>query len=269
MENKIYLSATSINAFKTCKRRYKYKYIEKINNNVKLESKYISFGQSMHKAIADFNSIQNKEFKTLQILQNLLRKNWIREGYENIDEEREFGLKGLKMLEEYFNNPQDMASKNLLIENTLKEYRNNNIILIGKIDRAIVTLNNEIEVIDYKTGNTIEYGGDFVLDPQIAVYIELFKNNFNKVPNYISFYYLAHNKKVQIKIEPQHINLISNFLNDTINQIITEKEYPCNVSESCDYTCEFCDICDKSYNIEEKLLNELKTDNLEVNSTVF
>ncbi|WP_156874014.1 PD-(D/E)XK nuclease family protein, partial [Thermobrachium celere] len=87
------------------------------------------------------------------------------------------------------------------------EYRNNNIILFGKIDRAIVTLNNEIEVIDYKTGNTIEYEGDFVLDPQIACYIELFKNNFNIVPNYISFYYLTHNKKVQIKIEPQHINL--------------------------------------------------------------
>ncbi|SHF39390.1 RecB family exonuclease [Caloramator proteoclasticus] len=259
MQNKIYLSASSINIFKTCKRRYKYKYIDKLNKDTKLESKFISFGQSIHKAIADFNSIQNKEFKTLQILQNLLRKNWNREGYEGIDEEREFGLKGLKMLEEYFYNPQDIATENLLIENTIKEYRNNNIILIGKIDRAIINLNNEIEIIDYKTGNTIEFGGDFVLDPQIAIYTELFKNNFNKVPDYVSFYYLAHNKKVQIKIEPQHINLISEFLNDTTNDIITEKELPCNVSESCEYTCEFCDICDKSYNIDEKLLDELKT----------
>ncbi|WP_427340449.1 PD-(D/E)XK nuclease family protein [Caloranaerobacter sp. DY30410] len=96
--NKIYLSATSIKTYLSCKKRFKYKYLNKIDIGKTISNKYISFGNSMHMALADYNMITDESYKTLDILHNLLRKNWIRDGYSSIKKEKEYGQMGLKLL---------------------------------------------------------------------------------------------------------------------------------------------------------------------------
>lgn len=152
---KLILSDTSIKTYLTCKKRFKYRYIDNIDMGNKVTSKYISFGNSIHMALADFNLITNESYKTIDVLHDLLRKNWISKGYDSIDEEKDFGLRGLKMLSRYFENPLDVGTENLIIEQMIFKDMDK-YTLCGKIDKAYIREDGIVEILDYKTGKTIK-----------------------------------------------------------------------------------------------------------------
>lgn len=199
---KLYLSNTSIKTFLKCKRKFKYKYLDKIRAETNKSNKYLSFGNSIHKTLADFNSIKDSKYRNLDILQNLLRRNWIREGYESIAEEKEFGLRGLDMLSSYYSNPLDDGKQNLLIEE--KIYKNNgDYILCGKLDKVFVNKDDCVEIIDYKTGSSV-----VPIDTlQLPIYLILAKEKLGYYPAAISLYYLSKNKKIFEKIDENFIKL--------------------------------------------------------------
>jgi len=60
-EGKVFISSTSINIFNTCKRRFKYKYIDRMPEIQRITNKYLSYGQSIHAALAQFNLISLKD----------------------------------------------------------------------------------------------------------------------------------------------------------------------------------------------------------------
>lgn len=242
-EGKIYISSTSINIFNTCKRRFKYKYIDRITEIQRITNKYLSYGQSIHSALAQFNLISDERYKTLDMLQNLLRKNWKREGYESIDEERKFGLKALKVLENYFKNPLDSGTKNLIIEEMIKKDLDDKFVLSGKLDKVILNSDNQIEVIDYKSGDVIEYDESMPIDLQLAIYFILTHHKLKTYPTYISYYYLSHNKKISKKVSETEFKIIENLINNILEEIKSETEYPCSPNSLCERNCEYFQIC--------------------------
>lgn len=195
---KLYISTTSIQTFLQCRKKFKYKYIDKLSLSEKKTSKYISFGSSMHLALADFNSIKDQNLKTLDILHNLLRKNWVRDGYESIQEEKEFGLRGLDMLSNYYSNPKDTGKDNLIIEKMLyKDF--NDYTLCGKLDKVYLRSDNTIEILDYKTGNTITA----IDNLQLSIYLILANKELGYYPKSVSLYYLPSNKKITESVDSE------------------------------------------------------------------
>ena len=193
---RLYLSSSNIQVFLSCKKKYKYKYVEKVNTNSKIQSKHLSFGNSIHAALAQFNMLTDKHYRTEGNLHTLLRKNWKREGYASIEEEREYGLKALDMLSNYFNNPQDQGQKNLLVEEMIRKDMDGKFILSGKLDKVYVREDGLLETIDYKTGNTIEA----LTGIQMPIYILLTHEKVGRFPDVISYYYIAHGKKIEQSI---------------------------------------------------------------------
>jgi ATP-dependent helicase/DNAse subunit B len=242
--NKLYLSSTSIQLFKSCKRRFKYKYIDKVSSGQKITSKYMSYGQSVHTAIAQFNMITDENYRTLEILHKLLRKNWMRDGFNDIEEEKKFGNKALRILEGYFKNPQDVGTKNLIVEGMIKKDLDSQFVLTGKIDRAFINLDDKIEITDYKTGDTIEHPDEFTLDPQLAIYAVLAEHKLKQFPQTISYYYLSHNKKVVRNVEGSYAQAIKDYLMSIVEEIRNERHYPCSPSDYCERTCEYYNTCD-------------------------
>ncbi|HPG29403.1 MAG TPA: GGDEF domain-containing protein [bacterium] len=78
-----------------------------ISGNVDLQSyytgsnKYQNFSKSVYKTIQDFYKLQINK-RNLEYLKNSLRQNWIREGYSTIEEERQFGMEALEILEKFY-----------------------------------------------------------------------------------------------------------------------------------------------------------------------
>lgn len=263
--NKLYLSSTNMQVFLNCKRKYKYKYIDRMNTKVKIQSKYLSFGSSIHMALAQFNRITDKQYRTIDNLHMLLRKNWRREGYVSLDEEREYGMKALAMLSNYFNNPQEQGQKNMIIEEMIKKDMEDKFILCGKLDKVYLRNDGLIETVDYKTGNTIEPLNKL----QMPIYILLTKEKLGRYPDIISLYYMARNKKIEQKVTDEFVNDVLGCLWDLYEMISNEREFPCNPTKNCINMCEYYEMCNEAKDHNFIIINMLKRLKEEEIDTVF
>lgn len=261
---KLYLSNTSIKTYLTCKKKFKLKYVDKVQTEQNKSNKYMSFGNSMHLALADFNMITDTKYKTLEVLHNLLRKNWVRDGYESIEEEREFGKKGLDMLSTYYNNPKDIGNKNLIIEKMIyKEC--GDYILCGKLDK-VYEHDDLVEIQDYKTGQKISQ----IDNIQLPLYLILANHQLNYYPSIVSLYYLAHNKKNITKVDTEFIEKSTNFIYSLCNTICSEVNFEASPNSYCNLNCEYYNICEEAKDESMMIINSLKQicDNGNI-STVF
>ncbi|MTI67510.1 MAG: PD-(D/E)XK nuclease family protein [Firmicutes bacterium] len=252
MSNKLYLSNSSIKTFLKCKQKFKFKHIDKIDTGKKTESKYMSFGNSMHAALADYNNITNPQYKTLKNLHNLLRKNWIREGYETIEEEKSYGEMGLNMLTQYYNDRKDKEIENYIIEDmvfkNMKDY-----VLCGKLDKVYLREDKKVEVLDYKTGKT----SGLIDKIQLPIYLILTKEKLNYYPDIISIYYLKSNKKLNKALNKDTIKKATESILKLCEVIKNEKNYDASPNAYCKKYCEYFDICEAAKNKNQNIINEL------------
>lgn len=254
-KQKPHLSCSSIRAFLDCNKKYQYQYLDKINVPQNQSVKHLSFGKSIHRALAKFNRITDQSQRNIDTLHALLRKNWVRKGYSSIEEERAFGLRGLDMLTRYYEDPKDQGKETILIEEMLsidlKEY-----ILDGVLDKVYVTHDNNLEIIDYKTGNNM-----YPLDNlQLPIYLFLSKEKLGVYPNLVSYYFLSHNKKYTREVTKELINDLSMDIHNLCTSIIKTKDFHHNSTPYCKSNCQYyqlCSIlnfkCNHSFNINTKL----------------
>ncbi|WP_202709472.1 RecB family exonuclease [Sporosalibacterium faouarense] len=265
MSTNLYLSKTSISTYLNCQRRFKYKYIDKINPKQKITNKYMAFGNSMHLTLADFNKLTENKYRTIDNLHNLLRKNWIRDGYDSRDEEREFGLWGLEMLTNYFKNPQDKGSDNLIIEEMI--YLNKeDYTLCGKLDKVYKNENGTTEILDYKTSKSISS----IDNLQLPLYLMLAKSKLGYYPSVVSLYYLAENKKISKEVNESFIAKCTNDVLSLCDEIISKSEYECRPDAYCESKCENFNVCDPLKNENLIILNKIKNfENETYNENIF
>lgn len=259
------ISNSAIQVFKSCKRRFKYKYIDRLKTDTKISSKNLSFGNSIHSAIAQFNYIKGDEYRSQDVLQNLLRKNWIRDGYTSVDEERNYGLKGLKMLENYYNNPLDTGKDTKFIETMIYKSLDNNMMLCGKIDKTYIREDGFTEVLDYKTSENITKCENPHENPQLLMYILLAKEKLGYYPQAISFYYLSKNVKFVHNVEEKDIVVANDYISDIIHQITSEQIYGASPTVCCKSSCEYYQFCEAGQDMSEIIMHELelcKTNNV-------
>lgn len=130
---KLFISNTGINLFKNCKRRFKYKYIERINITLP-KSHYLSFGTSLHNTLAEYNSL-SPELQTYENLFPILQKHWSSERYESKEDEDSYLLKSKEMLEDYCNDRKDLG-RIILSEEMIKHDIGKNLTLCGKFEHC-------------------------------------------------------------------------------------------------------------------------------------
>lgn len=237
----LHLSNTSMRAFLDCKQKFKYKYIDKVYTDKSPPNKYLSFGNSIHATLAQFNKVTDTSYRTLDHLIDLFKKNWIRSGYDSIEEERYFGLRGMDMLTEYFHDPQDVSKQNYLVEEMIKFQINKQFILCGKIDKLFLNSHDQIELLDYKTGKNI-----CPMDSlQNAIYLLLSKHVLGRYPDIVSFYHLSHNKKNRQKVTDTIINESIILVSDVYEQIAKEALFSANNSIYCKENCAYYATCPK------------------------
>ena len=216
-------------------------------------NKYLSFGNSMHATLRDFNMITDKTFRTLDVLHNLLRKNWIRQGYDSVDEERRFGLRGLEMLTNYYLDPKDKGRETILIEEMIyKDF--DGYTLCGKVDKIYEKEDSTIEVIDYKTGNTIEEFESI----QLSIYLILAESRIGTFPDQVSLYYLSSNQKVTHSVDEALINSAIEQVHQLCEFIYNNNVYDFNPTPYCKMNCEFYEMCDGAKDTNLIVLNSLK-----------
>ncbi len=241
IENRFFYSA--INTYLTCPLQYKYQYLLKIPTEA---SASLSFGNTIHTTLQKFYKkfLSDKKVDE-KVLIELLHKNWIPIGYHSFEHEKRVKEEGEKILINYYKKFHHPDLKIIALEKSFRFRLDNRYLIVGKIDRIDINEKNEIEIIDYKTGE-IPDEKKLKNDLQLTIYTLALLNDQEIKPSLekitVSYHYLQKNKKISFKktddeIEKVKIKIIENI--EKINQ----NQFDPKVGPWCDF-CPFRIICD-------------------------
>lgn len=273
MEEHIYgrqkerISYSHISTFEKCPLMYSYRYIERVPVP---PSKYLSFGNSIHAAIEEFQKIYFLSEKPLtdtdseDLIVELLNKHWKSEGYDSQSEMNQWKQKAIKALHSYFLPwfffQLEDSYETIAIEDWF-EVDFEICSLIGKIDRIDLRKADDAiyyRIIDFKTGENIPAKHSQSEDLQLYVYTygaeNLLKQKLNgSLPDdeflkieKIMFYYILPGKEVENSLEEGRRTFARQKIASQAAEIINARkagDFPARTGNHCRW-CDFQNICE-------------------------
>jgi putative RecB family exonuclease len=255
-------SFSKLNLFDNCKKQYYFNYLDPEIAPRKKEfikpRDYKTKGQAVHGAITLFYHLPDKE-RTLENLKKCLEQAWFSElnsdlkpplgllgGFKDIEHEREAYRESLIMLKNFFELKDDKPSLFLIpsknIKDSFDDYKDmikpigDKISISGKFDQIDKLENNNLRIIDFKTGKNNQ--NIF----QLEFYKLLAELNFNSKVETVSFYYLG-NKKIKnynaFNIDNEKVR---EEILEKVETIKNTKKFPPNPTRLCSH-CDFQEIC--------------------------
>ena len=246
---KMIYSVSQIQTYNLCPRKYMYQYVLKIPT---INRHYFDFGTTLHSVIEEISIlIEQKDEKDLELIfskaLNLLSKKWISKGYLSEEDEIEYYEKGVDSIRKYIAKEFELRKEN---KRKIIEREKNFIIDLGGkkftgfIDR-IDKVENNFEIIDYKTSNSIEMESKLNSNVQLNMYAFAFKSIYGFWPSKIGLWYLVHDKIISVNYEEDLFDRIKKCILDTIEKIEKSKFKATPTSFGCKY-CDYRDICEES-----------------------
>ncbi len=259
-------SPSSINTYNLCKRKYFYSY--KLNLPRK-DSISTLTGKAVHDALENFFKIDttnitkaNYELVLKQHLMHLFNLSWTKAlpnllKLENDKETiRKYYQDSMYMLENFINDFLSTLSSvinghsfqesfNKLKPKTEVYLYSEKHNVHGYLD-AVLEINGEIYIIDYKTSSRDDMTEDYML--QLGIYALMFNEKHGKLPHKLGLHFLRHGTKKFLEVTEELIEKAKKECE--LIQINTEsndvKDYDKNPGPYCkwkDGQCSFYDLC--------------------------
>ncbi|WQV59654.1 PD-(D/E)XK nuclease family protein [Helicobacter pylori] len=237
-------SASSLNAFLTCKRRFYYHYMKRFKESPKDESNS-AVGSLLHELLKE----AYEKDKNPYVLEERLI--WLLETRENIThKERLDTLVALKKIQAFYLKEKERFNAKIKILDLEKSFETiiQGVVFKGRIDRIDKTADNEIILLDYKFKNDLKLDNmsktQISTDYQMAIYACALKNLGYKEPIKAFFYDLRKGELVeedelilQAKMDHLEFSLIPKLK----QEIDFEKTLEV---KDCEY-CSFKDMCNR------------------------
>ena len=240
------LSVSKAKLFKDCKKRYKFRYIEKVPSK---DWEHLIFGSLVHKALEDFhlyyinNSFSSQPF---HITMKMALKSALKDFKNKFTNEMK--LEAWNLLGIYLKLISNNFPNIISCEEDFNITFDNNIILRGFIDRVQIDPDGVIHVCDYKTSKSDKYlkGDSFQL--LVYAYVMLLKNeSLTKVRgSYImvrdNFNMVGEDIDKPFEFERDEILGIKELFQNYAVDIRQETEYVANPTVLCNW-CDYVDQC--------------------------
>ncbi|RVY58900.1 ATP-dependent deoxyribonuclease AddB [Helicobacter pylori] len=248
-------SASSLNAFLTCKRRFYYHYMKRFKESPKDESNS-AVGSLLHELLKE---AYEKDKNPYALEERLI---WLLETRENITpKERLDTLVALKKIQAFYLKEKERFNAKIKILDLEKSFETiiQGVIFKGRIDRIDKTADNEIILLDYKFKSDLKLDNmsktqreglspkeiaQISTDYQMAIYARALKNLGYKEPIKAFFYDLRKGELLeedelilQAKMDHLEFSLISKLK----QEIDFEKTLEV---KDCEY-CSFKDMCNR------------------------
>ena len=242
------LSPSRASQFKTCPKQFKYANIDKI---IEPTNEVQAKGTTVHQALEDLFDLPNNE-RTTEKLHDLFRNAWtkVRNNdehhnlFSSIEEEREWGLDGLKLLNNYMNieDPKifEPIERERWVRGSIEDLN-----LRGILDRMDRNENGELIIVDYKSGKAplAKYK-----EPRffaLKLYALLIKEETGEMPVELKLIYLQNSTIHTLKIDEEMLNLAKEEILEIWNNIkiaFKNNEFPPIKNTLCDW-CYYKPIC--------------------------
>ncbi|MGL2587143.1 ATP-dependent deoxyribonuclease AddB [Helicobacter pylori] len=248
-------SASSLNAFLTCKRRFYYHYMKRFKESPKDESNS-AVGSLLHELLKE----AYEKDKNPYVLEERLI--WLLETRENITpKERLDALVALKKIQAFYLKEKERFKAKIKILDLEKSFETiiQGVVFKGRIDRIDKTADNEIILLDYKFKSDLKLDnmsktqrGDLSpkeiaqisTDYQMAIYAFALKNLGYKEPIKAFFYDLRKGELVEedeLVLQAKMDHLEFSLIPKLKQEIDFEKTLE---AKDCEY-CSFKDMCNR------------------------
>ncbi|WQX35255.1 ATP-dependent deoxyribonuclease AddB [Helicobacter pylori] len=248
-------SASSLNAFLTCKRRFYYHYIKRFKKSPKDENNS-AVGSLLHELLKE---AYEKDKNPYALEERLI---WLLETRENITpKERLDTLVALKKIQAFYLKEKERFKAKIKILDLEKSFETaiQGVIFKGRIDRIDKTADNEIILLDYKFKNDLKLDNmsktqreglspieiaQISTDYQMAIYAFALKNLGYKGPIKAFFYDLRKGELVEedeLTLQAKMDHLEFSLIPKLKQEIDFEKTLE---AKDCEY-CSFKDMCNR------------------------
>jgi len=234
-----YFSPVALETYLQCPYKFKILYIDRIGARYKKPQPYHSFGNTIHKVLAEFFKIRNLQERTIDKLLLLLDTYWISEGYSTKEQEAEYKHNAVYLLKNFFEN-NDVTITPLFSEKFFR-ISIEDFFLTGKINR-IDEVPGGVEIIDYKTGGYIPKSEELEKDLQMNIYALCCWEKYKLFPKIVSQIFLQHNQKISVSKTPQCIQETKQNIIDIVRRIYSDSEFLPQQNNLCPY-CDILPIC--------------------------
>jgi len=257
-------SHSRLNTFEQCRLKFKYRYIDKI---IVIEKSIEAFlGKIVHNTLEHlYNQVKENKVPTIDEIITYYSNNW-EENYNPpikiVRKElttKDYFNKGIQFLLSYYTKHHPFKDNTLEVEKRIMvdldesgKYK-----LQGFIDRLVHNLEkDELEIHDYKTGNSLPTQEKIENDKQLALYSIAVKELFGKDKEVLLiWHYLAHNTKICSRRTNEQLQQLKEEIIELIKEVESATEFPANKSILCDW-CEYKNICPEfNKPKEQKLLD--------------
>ncbi|WRF21640.1 ATP-dependent deoxyribonuclease AddB [Helicobacter pylori] len=248
-------SASSLNAFLTCKRRFYYHYIKRFKESPKDESNS-AVGSLLHELLKE---AYEKDKNPYALEERLI---WLLETRENITpKERLDTLVALKKIQAFYLKEKERFKAKIKILDLEKSFETTiqGVIFKGRIDRIDKTADNEIILLDYKFKSDLKLDNmsekqrkslrpieiaQISTDYQMAIYAFALKNLGYKDPIKAFFYDLRKGELLEedeLTLQAKMDHLEFSLIPKLKQEIDFEKT---SEAKDCEY-CSFKDMCNR------------------------
>lgn len=241
--NQSTFSFSQLQSYETCPLQYKYNYILRVPS---AQGAAASFGDTIHRTLQTFYKAYLKDRSlSKRELFTMYESVWIPLGYTSKAHEKRMKEEGKRILGSFY---ETFHTKNLnvkALEQPFKIRIDASTYITGKIDRVDSLPQNNIEIIDYKTGKKPK-DTELKKSLQLSIYglaatdKGLYKKKIDEV--HLTFYYLQTGEKITMKRTDEEIASMKKQVITTIDEIRTSS-FPPKVGPWCDY-CPFRMICE-------------------------
>lgn len=161
MAKNLSFSYSKMGMYKECPMKYKFRYVHMLPEQPKY---YFAFGSALHKVMEYIYNPANPSFPTLEQALAAFEKDWNatsfdQKGYASMEKELAGFAEGQRIIRTYYNKHQETFAHPLSVEmrSTLETDGLN---LISILDRIDYLGDGKVQILDYKTGKTVERAPD-------------------------------------------------------------------------------------------------------------
>lgn len=239
-----YVSYSQLQTFEICPLHYKLRYLLKIPTS---QSAAQSFGTSIHGVLRDYYQRYIRgERMVPESVDELLKLNWINEGYTSKSHQTQAFTKAANVIKDYLKKNFTTDSTPIALELPF-QFFTKNLRVGGRIDRIDKLQDGTIEIIDYKTGSNMPTEKELRKNFQLSLYalsaVEMRDPLFHREAPQIalSLVYLEEGKKLTTARNGEELELAKEEIITRVEQI-ANSEFLCSGSVLCT-KCEYKMLC--------------------------
>ncbi len=239
-QGRIRLSFTRIDTYRNCPRRFRYTYVDRLPTR---PSPHLSFGTSVHTALEAFHDRQLPERPGVDALLAALYEGWDQRGFVELtrDEQVAYYRHAQQVLRRYHARGEPGDRRTVATEAWFEVPFAYQAVVVGSIDRIDVDGDDQLHVVDYKTGRRARPRSEVAGSLQLSLYALACQHLYGRLPATVSLDFVVPDVVVTVACEELDLDAARDAVLETAAAIRTAA-FPTTPNRLCEW-CDHRPIC--------------------------